>query len=72
LENDNGDSVRLSNKPPDMSLNPNQALVVNTPGAGGYGDPKERAAESIKADELSQKFSAKYLEEFYGVQPKIR
>ena len=72
LEDDKEDPVKLSNKPPDMSLNPNQALVVNTPGAGGYGDPKERALESIKADELSQKFSAKYLKEFYGVQQKIR
>ena len=57
--------VQLSHKSPDMPLKPNQALVVNTPGAGGYGDPKKRSKELIKVDKVSGKFSDKFLSKFY-------
>ena len=46
LEEDQCLPIQLSHKPPDMPLKPNQALVVNTPGAGGYGDPKKRLLPS--------------------------
>ena len=65
LEEDQCLSVQLSHKSPDMPLKPNQALVVNTPGAGGYGDPKKRSKELIKVDKVSGKFSDKFLSKFY-------
>ena len=65
LEENQCAPVQLSHKPPDMPLKPNQALVVNTPGAGGYGDPKKRSKELIKSDKVSGKFSDKFLRKFY-------
>ena len=65
LEEDNKHPVQLPHKPPDMSLKTNQALVVNTPGAGGYGDPAKRPKELIDVDKLSGKFSDEFLKEFY-------
>ena len=65
LEEDQCLPIQLSHKPPDMPLKPNQALVVNTPGAGGYGDPKKRSKELIKSDKVSGKFSDKFLRNFY-------
>ena len=65
LEEDQCLPVQLSHKSPDMPLKPNQALVVNTPGAGGYGDPKKRSKELIKVDKVSGKFSDKFLSKFY-------
>ena len=65
LEEDQCLPVQLSHKSPDMPLKPNQALVVNTPGAGGYGDPKKRSKELIRVDKVSGKFSDKFLSKFY-------
>ena len=65
LEENQCAPIQLSHKPPDMPLKPNQALVVNTPGAGGYGDPKKRSKELIKSDKVSGKFSDKFLRKFY-------
>ena len=65
LEEDQCLPVQLSHKSPDMPLKPNQALVVNTPGAGGYGDPQKRSKELIKVDKVSGKFSDKFLSKFY-------
>ena len=65
LEEDHCLPVQLSHKSPDMPLKPIQALVVNTPGAGGYGDPKKRSKELIKVDKVSGKFSDKFLSKFY-------
>ena len=65
LEEDHCLPVQLSHKSPDMPLKPNQALVVNTPGAGGYGDPKKRSKELIRVDKVSGKFSDKFLSKFY-------
>ena len=65
LEEDHCLPVQLSHKSPDMPLKPIQALVVNTPGAGGYGDPKKRSKELIRVDKVSGKFSDKFLSKFY-------
>ena len=65
LEENQCAPIQLSHKLPDMPLKPNQALVVNTPGAGGYGDPKKRSKELIKSDKVSGKFSDKFLRKFY-------
>jgi N-methylhydantoinase B len=49
-----------------MILHPNQALVVNTPGAGGYGDPKERDPAAVVEDRASGKFNDAYMAKYYG------
>jgi N-methylhydantoinase B len=66
LEEEDGDTRQLAHKPPDMILHPNQALVVNTPGAGGYGDPKERDSAAVVEDRASGKFSDAYMAKYYG------
>ncbi len=66
LEEEDGGTRQLAHKPPDMILHPNQALVVNTPGAGGYGDPKERDPAAVVEDRASGKFNDAYMAKYYG------
>ena len=66
LEDEDGGTRQLAHKPPDMVLHPHQALVVNTPGAGGYGDPKERDQAAVVEDRASGKFSNAYMTKYYG------
>jgi N-methylhydantoinase B len=49
-----------------MMLAPDEAVICETPGAGGYGPPAERAPEAIVEDRRSAKFSAEYLKRHYG------
>ncbi len=65
LESDEDGSRQLANKPPNLELHPHQALVVNTPGSGGYGDPKDRDIKALKEDKRSGKFSEKFLSQHY-------
>ena len=46
-------------------LSPDQAVIIETPGAGGYGPPAERAPSDIERDRASGKFSAAYLARHY-------
>ena len=46
-------------------LAPDQAVIVETPGAGGYGQPADRAAEHLKTDRASDKFSNEYMRRHY-------
>lgn len=55
----------LGTKPSPAPLMEDQVVTVETPGAGGYGSPKERAAEDMTNDRVSDKFSASYIEEHY-------
>ena len=66
LEEGDGSRRRLADKPPDMEIAPDQAVIINTPGAGGYGDPAGRDAASIEADRRSGKFSEDYMARHYG------
>lgn len=56
----------LADKPNHVPVGAEDAVVINTPGAGGYGNPDEREDEAIALDYRSGKFSASYLREFYG------
>ncbi len=56
----------LPGKTASQLVRPDQVLVVETPGAGGYGAPEERAPEALQADRASGKFSAAYLARHYG------
>ena len=65
VDGDGGETV-LDVKPSAVIVTPDQAVVVETPGAGGYGPPGERSAEALSEDAESDKFSADYLTRHYG------
>jgi N-methylhydantoinase B len=48
-----------------MELAPDQAVIVETPGAGGYGHPAERSPADRNRDQRSGKFSSAYLRRHY-------
>jgi N-methylhydantoinase B len=62
----NGDEERLGNKPADVAVRPDQTIVMETPGAGGYGPPAARDPERLAEDRRSGKFSPAYLAAHYG------
>ena len=59
----------LEIKPAGITVTPAQTIVVETPGAGGYGPPGERRPEDLATDRRSGKFTADYLEANYGTIP---
>jgi N-methylhydantoinase B len=62
----NGDEETLDSKPAEVSVRPDQAIVMETPGAGGYGAPAGRAPGRLAEDRRSGKFSAAYLAKHFG------
>ena len=65
LRERDGAARRLPDKTPEVRVRPDQALVVETPGAGGYGPPSERDAEHLAADRGSGKFSDAFTKRHY-------
>ena len=65
LRERNGESRQLPEKTGELRVRPEQCVVVETPGAGGYGPPEEREAERVEADIESGKFSAAFTEDHY-------
>jgi N-methylhydantoinase B len=61
------DCVELPTKPAPMPLGPDAAVVVQSPGAGGYGDPRLRTRREIARDWRSGKFSAAFIARHYGI-----
>jgi N-methylhydantoinase B len=59
----------LPDKPNHVPFGPDDAVVIETPGAGGYGAPAERDAEAVAGDYRDGKFSAEYLKKYYGFEP---
>jgi N-methylhydantoinase B/oxoprolinase/acetone carboxylase alpha subunit len=49
-----------------LILHPGDAVAVETPGAGGYGSPKERPREKLAEDLCSEKFTRRCIENHYG------
>jgi len=47
-----------------------EAVVIETPGAGGYGPPSERAPAALREDYRSGKFSREFLRKNYGYDPE--
>ncbi|MGE0768410.1 MAG: hydantoinase B/oxoprolinase family protein [Hyphomicrobiaceae bacterium] len=64
LQNNEGGRRRLANKVR-MPLREGEAVVVETPGAGGYGAPAERTTEAVNEDLTSGKFSEAYVVRHY-------
>jgi N-methylhydantoinase B len=49
-----------------MELGPDQAVIVETPGAGGYGPARERNPADVERDRRSGKFTTGYLRRHYA------
>jgi len=64
------EQVELPTKPANLLIKENEAVVVETPGSGGYGKPTERDKAAIENDYLSGKFSRDFIKQNYGVEPK--
>ncbi len=60
-----GAEQALEIKPAGVNLAAGDRIVVETPGAGGYGPPDTREAEAIASDAASGKFSPGYLRRHY-------
>ena len=60
----------LPTKPMGMEVSPAEAIVIETPGAGGYGRPEERDRAALRRDFVSGKFSRDYLKQHYGYDPE--
>lgn len=56
----------LPTKPGIVTVGPDEALIVETAGAGGYGPPPARDSARIAEDLASDKYSRAYLEGAYG------
>ena len=61
-----GTERRLEDKPDRVVIGPDDCVVIETPGAGGFGPPSERRPEDIANDRLTGKFSDEYLKHHYG------
>ena len=68
LREDKGQEIRLDNKPMGVTVTPAQTVVIETPGAGGYGSPAQRDKDKIREDHQSGKFTAACLKAHYGVE----
>ncbi len=65
LIRDSDGERRLSDKPDEVLIGPETRIVVETPGAGGYGITGERETEAVARDRDSGKFSSAYLARYY-------
>ncbi|MCC6304895.1 MAG: hydantoinase B/oxoprolinase family protein [Rhodobacteraceae bacterium] len=63
---DAGGTRRLADKPNEVAVRRGDHVIVETPGAGGYGPPAERAPEALARDRASGKFSAAFIARHYG------
>lgn len=69
---DDGTQQRLPAKFKAAAVRPDQCVLIESPGAGGFGPPKERDPELLAQDFISGKFSAAFLEKHYGRRPGAR
>ena len=57
---------RLDDKPGEIAATPDTRIIVETPGAGGYGPPAKREQSLVDRDRDSGKFSPEYIRKHYG------
>jgi len=67
MVNDDGTRTKLPGKVATQELRPNQRLVVESPGAGGYGPTSERDHAALEEDRASEKCTDEYLQLHYGI-----
>lgn len=65
LVRSNGWKEQISSKPSGVTLSPGECIVIQTPGAGGYGPPQARRREKLKQDVVSGKFSRAFVSAHY-------
>jgi N-methylhydantoinase B len=65
-----GREVPLPTKPANLEVKASEAVLMETPGAGGYGKPSERDKAEVTHDFVSGKFSRDFIVKNYGVEPK--
>jgi N-methylhydantoinase B len=68
LLHDDGEREELANKPASLEVAPSTAVCIETPGAGGYGPPQDRDADSLAEDYRSGKFEASFMRENYDYE----
>lgn len=61
-----GDITSLDIKPAGVQVGHGERIAIESPGAGGYGDPKNRPEDCLWEDHRSGKFSADFLERYYN------
>jgi N-methylhydantoinase B len=66
LERDGKKPERLADKPSGVQVTPGDRVIVESPGAGGYGAPTERAPDALAEDARSGKFSHAYMARHYS------
>ena len=66
IEEEDGTVRKLSSKATGLFLTESSLAVIETPGAGGYGEPARRAPSAIEEDLRSGKFSQEFVEDAYG------
>jgi N-methylhydantoinase B len=62
-----GEPKMLPTKPSGVLVHENEAIIIESPGAGGYGPPAERSREAVAVDQASGKFSKGYIDQYYGI-----
>lgn len=65
-----GNEHAVADKPSRVEVEEGGAMIIETPGAGGYGPPGERDAAALAEDFASGKFSAAFMAEHYGWRPE--
>ena len=69
LRDSGGGETKLPDKCGEHRLARTEAVVIETPGAGGYGPPAERDPELVAVDRDSRKFTDEYIARNYGGDP---
>ena len=69
LRQDGGQDIRLDDKPMGVPVTPSQSVVIETPGAGGYGPPAQRQVALLREDIQSGKFTSTFIKNSYGMEP---
>ena len=65
IKHKNGKITKLSSKSSSIYTTEKDAIIMETPGAGGYGDPKKRSKENLLKDKISGKFSNALIKKYY-------
>jgi len=65
LRNGEGEK-RLEDKPGEIKISAGDRVVIETPGAGGYGSPKDRGRSAIEGDRQSGKFTQAFIDDNYA------
>jgi N-methylhydantoinase B len=61
-----GKKTVLATKPSGERVREGETIIVESPGAGGYGPAAERSRAAIERDQRNEKFSDEYITRHYG------